>query len=158
MRIVVLIALLVLACTDTCGGNCPAGFCTNCYCGNQKNIVDIATWCAKYTWDQNCCKCIVSHESNGNANYLFYHNFNGSYDLGLFTINSGFWNNCNSGRNPPCDPNNNLNCAIALYETGGNSFKYWGSHAACGCWSIKPKLLIQIWYLLRCINCWRWGI
>ena len=136
MKIAVVLALLTLVFThaDTyCGGNCPGGFCTNCYCGNQKNIVDIALWCSKYTWDQNCCKCIVSHESGGNSNYLHYNNFNGSYDLGLFTINSMAWNNCNSGRDPPCDLTKNLNCAIMYHQTGGNTFKFWASHAACGC-------------------------
>jgi hypothetical protein len=50
-------------------------------------VLDIATWCSKHTWNQNCCKCIVSHESGGNAHVVTY-NTNGSSDVGLWKINT----------------------------------------------------------------------
>ncbi len=53
-----------------CGGNCPTGNCPLCLCGSQTNKLDIASWCSKYTWNQSCCKCIISHGSNSNANYI----------------------------------------------------------------------------------------
>lgn len=88
MKVIVTIALLLaLALADTCGGNCPSGKCPTCPCGSTKNVQDIATWCAKYSWNQACCKCIVSHESSGNAHATGY-NTNGSYDVGLWQINN----------------------------------------------------------------------
>jgi hypothetical protein len=83
---VVLMLIFALALADSCGGNCPSGGCPNCYCGYSKNIVDIGGWCSKYGWDQGCCRCIVSHESGGNANALNY-NSNGSTDVGLWQVN-----------------------------------------------------------------------
>jgi hypothetical protein len=48
---------------------------------------DIATWCAKYTWDQACCRCIVDYESGGNANAI-HSNTDGSCDVGLWQIDT----------------------------------------------------------------------
>lgn len=63
-----LMLLLAVAFADSCGGNCPSGKCPVCHCGSTKLMEDIATWCAKHSgWNQSCCKCIVSHESGGNA-------------------------------------------------------------------------------------------
>jgi|688.fasta_scaffold1206719_1 hypothetical protein len=84
---IVLLLLVALAFADSCGGNCPSGRCPTCYCGTTKSVLDIAAWCAKYSWNQNCCKCIVSHESGGNANALNY-NSNASTDVGLWQINT----------------------------------------------------------------------
>jgi hypothetical protein len=123
--------VLVLVYTDSCGGNCPAGNCPICFCGTTKSMQDIGAWCAKYNWNQACCKCIVSHQSGGNANALFY-NPNGSVNVGLWQINGANWYPCNEGR-APCDLNANLQCAIYYYKAGGNTFKVWPSHAACGC-------------------------
>ncbi len=54
-------------------------------------IKDAATACSQYTgWDQTCCKCIVGKESGGNNNAV-NENSNGSYDVGLWQINSGNW-------------------------------------------------------------------
>lgn len=87
MKIVVLLLLIAFVFADSCGGNCPGGNCNKCFCGTTKNVVDIATWCAKYSWNQNCCKCIVSHESSGNA-HAQCHNTNNSDDIGVWQINS----------------------------------------------------------------------
>lgn len=87
MKLLVLALLLAIVLADSCGGNCPSGKCPTCYCGTSKNMQDIATWCGKYSWNQACCKCIVSHESGGNANALNY-NTNGSTDVGLWQINT----------------------------------------------------------------------
>ena len=78
---------LALSANSTCGGNCPANNCPTCYCGTNQNIQDIATWCAKYTWNQNCCKCIVSKLSAGNANFIT-HLPNGSVNAGLWQVNN----------------------------------------------------------------------
>jgi hypothetical protein len=101
--IIALFLVFVVAFADSCGGNCPSGKCPNCYCGTTKNVVDIATWCSKYSWNQACCKCIVSHESGGNAHALNY-NTNGSTDVGLWQINTVNWGQC-SGGHAPCDVN-----------------------------------------------------
>jgi len=88
MKRLVLVALLfAIILANSCGGNCPSGTCPTCYCGSTSNVQDIATWCAKHSWNQNCCKCIVSHESSGNANAMYY-NPNGSTDVGIWQINS----------------------------------------------------------------------
>lgn len=132
MKILLLVFCLVfLGLGDTCGGNCPSG-CPSCPCGSNKVVVDITTWCSKHNWNVQCCKCIVSHESNGYA-YATHHNSNGSYDVGLWQINAVNWPHCNSG-NAPCDPNQNLNCAISLYKASGNTWKPWSTTAqSCGC-------------------------
>jgi len=83
--LVLLLATLVFA--DSCGGNCPSGKCPTCNCGTTKSVQDINTWCAKYSWNQACCRCVVSHESGGNAHALNY-NTNGSTDVGLWQINT----------------------------------------------------------------------
>lgn len=130
-------ALVWIACIsyvalgDSCGGNCPSGKCHTCYCGTSKLAEDIATWCAKHNWNQACCKCIVSHESGGNAHAMNY-NSNGSTDVGLWQINSINWGSCNGGH-APCDPTQNLNCAVKVYAGSGNSWKPWSTHSACGC-------------------------
>lgn len=43
----------------TCGGNCPSDTCTECWCGLETKIVSIADECKKYSWNQNCCQCIM---------------------------------------------------------------------------------------------------
>lgn len=90
MKVLVVLLLIALALADSCGGNCPSGKCPTCYCGTTKNNQDIATWCAKYSWNQACCKCIVSHESGGNAHALNY-NTNASTDVGLWQINTVYF-------------------------------------------------------------------
>ena len=87
MRILILLLLFTVILADSCGGNCPSGHCPTCYCGTSKRVLDIGTWCAKHNWNQACCKCIVSHESGGNANAMNY-NGNKSTDVGLWQINS----------------------------------------------------------------------
>ena len=123
MRIIVALFLLSLAMADSCGGNCPSGNCKNCFCGAGKNMVDISAWCAKYSWNQSCCKCIVSHESAGNAHATTL-NENGSSNVGLWQVNTVNWNAC-SGGSAPCDPNTNLACAVKVYQNGGNTWKAW---------------------------------
>jgi hypothetical protein len=131
LKITLFSLMSALVLSDTCGGNCPSGKCPTCYCGTNKSMQDISAMCAKYSWDQNCCKCIVSHESGGNAHALNY-NSNGSTDAGLWQINNVNWGQCSEGK-APCDANVNLNCAIKVYQWGGNTFKLWSTHAACGC-------------------------
>lgn len=73
MRVLLLVLMLAAyGFGGECGGNCAAGDCPTCFCGVGMNVVDIAQWCAKSTWNQNCCKCIVSHESAGNAHAVTY--------------------------------------------------------------------------------------
>ena len=64
------LTIVMVYTASTCGGNCPTANCPTCYCGTNKNVVDIATWCGKHTWNQDCCKCIASHLSAGNANLI----------------------------------------------------------------------------------------
>ena len=129
--IILLLAIVCLALADSCGGNCPSGKCPKCWCGTSKNMQDISKWCSKYNWNQACCKCIVSHESGGNANALNY-NSNASTDAGLWQINTVNWNACSGGK-APCDPSTNLNCAIKVYQWGGNTWKLWSTARGCGC-------------------------
>lgn len=116
---------------STCGGNCPSNSCPSCPCGTSKNILDISTWCAKHNWNQACCKCIVSHESGGNANAMNY-NSNGSFDVGFWQINKVNWGQCSGGQ-APCGIQQNLDCAKKVYQWGGNTWKFWATHTACGC-------------------------
>jgi len=128
----IFLALIAIALSaSNCGGNCPANNCPTCYCGTNQNIQDITTWCSKHTWNKDCCKCIVSRLSAGNANAIT-HMPNGSVNAGLWQINNQEWGSCSNGK-APCDPQANLNCAIKIYQWGDNSWKYWDIHTACGC-------------------------
>jgi hypothetical protein len=48
---------------------------------------NITEWCSKHSWDQSACRCIMEHESGGNANAL-NQNTGGSYDVGLWQVNT----------------------------------------------------------------------
>jgi hypothetical protein len=120
------------ALSANCGGNCPGNDCPSCPCGSTPSPQNIAAICAQYSgWSQSCCECIVTHESSGNANAVNY-NENGSYDIGVFQVNTVNWASCSGGA-PPCNVATNLACAIKVFGWGGNSFKYWSTCGACGC-------------------------
>ena len=114
-----------------CGGNCPSGNCESCICP-PPHYEDIAAACSRYTgWDQRCCQCIISHESGGNS-HAQLHDSDGTNDIGLWQINTVNWGQCNNG-NPPCDVNQNLECAKKVYAWGGNTWRLWTTCSACGC-------------------------
>lgn len=131
MKLLIIFSLALCILADTCGGNCPIGNFPECFCGTSPSPQNIPFWCYKYIWNQTCCICIAGHESGGNANAIEYHN-DGTYNIGLWQINSTFWGRCNGGT-APCFPSNNLNCAIDVYQKGGNTFKLWPTAARCGC-------------------------
>jgi len=117
---------------NTCGGNCPSNDCDSCPCGYSPSYVDINSICSQYSgWDQQCCRCIVSHESGGNA-HAVNQNSGGSLDVGVFQINSANWGACSGGQ-APCDQGSNLNCAIKVWQWGGKSFRLWSTCGGCGC-------------------------
>ena len=69
---------------DSCGGNCPSGNCRDCKCGTQAAYVDAAQACSRFNgWSQDCCRCIIQHESNGNS-HAQLHDSDGSDDVGLW--------------------------------------------------------------------------
>jgi len=121
---------------SNCGGNCPGNNCDNCWCGSSKNVISaaaIANVCAGYSWNQACCKCIVSKESGGNLNAVGQNSgvsASYKYDVGLFQVNSFNWNACNGGA-APCSQAANFACAKKVYGWGG--WKNWSTGAGCGC-------------------------
>lgn len=120
--------------TSNCNGNCPGGACPSCPCGTDPYYVDVASWCAQYSWNQAACQCIISHESGGNAHAVNYNSYQSAsylWDVGLWQINSFNWNACSGGA-APCDPGSSLNCAIDVYRWGGNTWKLWSTCGACG--------------------------
>lgn len=131
MKSLIIFSLALCAIANYCSGNCPSGLCPICLCGTASSPQSISYWCSKYTWNQACCQCIVSHESGGNANAINYES-DGSYDVGLWQINQINWGQCNGG-NIPCTPQSNLNCAINSYNWAGNSWKLWAAASQCGC-------------------------
>ena len=119
--------------SSTCGGNCPGG-CDSCPCGSSSNMQDPVSWCAKYSgWSQSQCQCIIKHESGGNANAVNQNTGSEAYkwDVGLWQVNSYNWDSC-SGGSAPCSPSTNLDCAIKVFQWGGNTFKLWSTCGACG--------------------------
>lgn len=113
--VVIIYGLILLAQSNTCGGNCPSNTCDKCWCETNKNMVNISDWCGKHsTWSQQCCKCIVSHESGGNA-FAQRQSQNNSVDLGLWQIPGIVWPYCSQGK-PPCDAALSLKCALYLYN------------------------------------------
>lgn len=99
--------------SSTCGGNCPGG-CASCPCGSSSSYQSISSWCAKYSWNQANCQCIMNAESGGNANAV-NQNSGGSYDVGLWQINDFNWNACSGGA-APCNPNTNLQCGKNRFQ------------------------------------------
>jgi len=115
---------------ETCGGNCPSNDCKSCPCGTGTLSVNIAAACAAYTgWNQAHCQCIIQHESGGNA-HAANQNTNGSFDVGIWQINSVNWASCNGGT-APCAEANNRQCAIDVWRSGGNSFRLWSTCRVC---------------------------
>ena len=125
---VIISSLCFISHASNCGGNCPGG-CDQCPCGLQPSYADIKEWCAKYHWNQENCECIMLNESVGNANAV-NQNYDGTYDVGLWQIDTVNWNACNGGRTP-CDPTENLNCAIDIYQWGGNTWQLWATCGMC---------------------------
>lgn len=67
----------------------------------------------------------MNAESGGNGNAM-NQNTDGSFDVGLWQVNTQNWNSC-SGGSPPCDPSTNLGCAIDVWRWGGGTFKLWST-------------------------------
>ena len=116
---------------NTCGENCPSNTCPECPCGSVRDYVNVTYWCSKYSWNQSCCECIVSHESSGNKNAMNY-NTDSSYDVGLWQINSFNWPYCGNFRTP-CELDENFECAIQVYKWGRNTWVFWTTASKCGC-------------------------
>jgi len=149
MRSLFFIALL--ACTaiavsaNTCGGNCPSNDCPGCPCGTSTAYVDIASSCAGYGgWIQSQCQCIVSHESSGNSHAANYNPGGGTYDIGVWQVNTINWSSC-SGGNPPCGESTNLGCAIDVWRWGGGTFKLWSTCGGCGACSSEENTIDPSW-------------
>ena len=98
----------------TCGGNCPQGNCSECFCGTTQNVVSTASLCTQYSgWSPSCCNCIANKESHGNTNAQ-RKDAQGVDFVGLWQINSTNWSQCNGGE-APCDASSNLACAIKVH-------------------------------------------
>ena len=69
------------------------------------------------------------NESEGNRNAV-NQNIDGSYDVGLWQINSFNWDVCNGGKTP-CDTADNLRCAIDIYRWGRNTWSLWTACEMC---------------------------
>jgi len=137
MRSITLLTSALVMCTlkltlgNTCGGNCPTDSCTSCPCGTTPSFTNIGQACAQYAqWSQSCCLCIVGYASNGNLNAAYYNVGNRTYDVGLWQIGQHNWPSCSNG-SAPCSFTANLNCAIKMFQFGGNTWKNWGSCADC---------------------------
>ena len=106
-------------------------------------------------WNQAHCQCIMSKESGGNANAVNQNGAGGSYDVGLWQVNSMNWASCNGtqkmniillnisrknilnfcisiGGKAPCDPTQNLNCGDLMHM----------------CSRIRAHIYIYIYYIL----------
>ena len=125
----------------TCGGNCKWEDCDSCVCGDKPNSVNVTEICASVgVWDQKCCECIINTSSNGNSNSIL-DGHDGTFDVGLFHINTYNWAKCNAG-NAPCDVDTNVGCAKMLYEYANNTWINWvaAGPSFCDC---LPKDIVQ---------------
>eukprot|EP01130_Rhizamoeba_saxonica_P010659 TRINITY_DN4389_c0_g1_i1.p1 TRINITY_DN4389_c0_g1~~TRINITY_DN4389_c0_g1_i1.p1 ORF type:complete len:164 (-),score=14.59 TRINITY_DN4389_c0_g1_i1:43-534(-) len=114
-----------------CGGNCPSGRCSSCPCGSSKSMVSISSMCKQFSgWKQSSCECIAKHESGGNAHAMLQ-NGDGSFDVGLWQVNSRNWASCSGGK-APCSTSANLACAKKVFGWGRNTWKYWATCSKCG--------------------------
>ena len=122
MKLLIFIALALCTLAGTCGGNCPSGGCPSCVCGTTTSPQSISYWCSKYSWNQACCQCIVSHESGGNADVMLYNKL----DFSKLTNPTGLHD-----EHVSCDLLANLNCDIKVYEWDVHTWKFWSTHLAC---------------------------
>eukprot|EP00692_Jakoba_bahamiensis_P001569 EC685316.1.p2 GENE.EC685316.1~~EC685316.1.p2 ORF type:complete len:140 (+),score=37.15 EC685316.1:54-473(+) len=122
--------LCMLACALVAHEVAAQGYCATC--GSSSSYTDINAACSQYSgWSQQCCTCIANAESSGNLNACNLNN-NGSTDVGLWQVNSSNWDACNGG-SPPCSLSANLQCAIQVWQWGGNTWQYWSTCSQCGC-------------------------
>ncbi len=140
MRSVLLVIGALLMCPirptsgNTCGGNCGSDTCPSCPCGIIHSYTNITNACALTAgWSQDCCECIVKYESGCNLNAQNYMLKARTYQIGLWQIDQNNWASCNNG-SAPCSLSANLNCAIKMFQNGGNTWTNWPSCRNCdGC-------------------------
>ncbi|CUG86958.1 unnamed protein product, partial [Bodo saltans] len=84
-------------------------------------------------------RCIVSHESSGNAHAANYNSWDSSYDVGVWQVNTVNWKDCSGGA-APCNPSTNLQCAIDVWRWGGNTFRLWST---CGGWTLLWRYVVR---------------
>ena len=128
----VLLSLGVVASDPSCGGNCRWNDCQSCPCGSTPNFVNVTALCESVsTWDAACCKCIVMNGSKGNANNVITDEDN--FDIGLFHLNSLTFQKSCSGLKNACNPSDNLNCAVKLYNSDPAHPWFLWSNLVQGC-------------------------
>lgn len=133
LALVVILACAAVVSANTCGGNCPSNNCPSCPCGTSVSRIDISAQCSAFGgWNQAACRCIVTKESGGSINAAQYNSHSGgSFDVGVWQVNSFNWNAC-SGGHAPCNVQVNRGCAIDVWRWGGGTFKFWSTCGACG--------------------------
>ena len=131
IKIILLFFAILQINADTCYGNCPSNTCEYCYCGVFPSKYDTSLYCAKSSWDQNCCKCIIGLSSQGNQNFLFYVSPN--YYVEELAIRDNDTLLCRSTRSQMCEAVPNQQCAFKIFSLTGN-WDYWYNWArGCGC-------------------------
>lgn len=133
--------LVVTSLAHDCGGNCLDEDCPECLCGITPSKASVETWCELHDWNRTCCECIVNRSSNGNF-YAMKYREDGTYDVGLFAINTIFWDMCNKGK-APCDPVQNIKCAIKVHRQAQETFNNWPAAEECGC-KINTELSVPL--------------
>lgn len=125
---IIIFTLLVLSTNSlTCGNNCPSNTCSDCWCGETNNYINITEECSKYDWDQRCCQCIISKESGGNSNAMFKVTEKNS-KTGVWQLDDTIKiTTCRlkyEDRTSLCDKNINIACAYNLYQLN-KLLGYW---------------------------------
>ncbi len=132
---------------DNCGGNCPQGNCPECPCGSTPAHYDTEHACGEYSgWDQDECNCIAKAESGGNLNAVNYNKKSGTYDVGMWQINTINWHACNAGA-PPCDLSANLKCAMMVYKWGRETWTHWSTCHQCNCCTTPIEQPVKFIYI-----------
>ena len=129
--LLVSLLLLVLASTQSCGGNCINNWCSTCDCGEEPSYPDLDQLCGKFSWNKECCKCIILRVSKGNTNA-----FKGSgweltvyaSGLALFTEDS-----CKGSNEERCNPDTTLSCMQNIYAKTNDWSRWYYDAKACGC-------------------------
>ncbi len=107
--------------------------CRGCPCGVSPSYTNVAEACALCSvWTQSGCQavCVVNYERAGNLNQMYYNRVPRTYDVGLLQIGQNNWASCHNG-SAPCSLTANFNCAIKMFQFGGNSCKNWPSCSDC---------------------------
>jgi hypothetical protein len=123
--------ILTLVSAQSCGGNCINNWCSTCDCGETPSYPDLDSLCRKYSWNKECCKCIILRVSKGNTNTIIGRGWGLTvYASGLAIFSE---DECKGSNLQRCDPETTLTCMQSIYSKTNDWSRWYSDAKACGC-------------------------